>query len=332
VRLADPGHLNDNEPDDARWLAAAASLASRARPLTAPNPAVAAIVVSQGVVVGRGVTAPGGRPHAEAVALAQAGTAAKGGTLYVTLEPCAHASSRGPDCAGLAVAAGLARVVVGCADPDPRTDGMGMDRLRKAGVAVDLADDPACRASLAGFLTRQTLGRPHVTLKLAVSRDGYIGPLSGQPVAITGPVARAHVHRQRAMAEAIVVGGATLRNDAPRLDVRLPGLEQRSPRRIVLTRGEAPAGWGRLARPEDVAQLLPMQHVYVEGGAATASAFLAAGLVDLLQVYCAPRDLGEGIPAYGPLGAAPGGSAPQGFTCVDRRRIGGDMLLTYLPT
>ena len=171
-----------------------------------------------------------------------------------------------------------------------------------------------------------------MTLKLAVSRDGFIGPLSGEPLAITGPVARAHAHRQRAMAEAIVVGGATLRNDAPRLDVRLPGLEQRSPRRFVLTRGQAPAGWERLARPGDVAGLLPMQYVYVEGGAATAAAFIQAGLVDLLQVYCAPHDLGEGILAYGPLGPAPGGSAPPGFTCVDRRRLGGDMLLTYLPT
>ena len=317
--------------EDARWLAAAASLASRGRPLSAPNPAVAAIIVKQGVVLGRGVTAPGGRPHAEALALEQAGAAARGATLYVTLEPCAHASPRGPDCAGLVAKAGLARVVIGCGDPDPRTDGAGVARLRAQGVDVTLGDDPMCRASLAGFLTRQTLARPHVTLKLAVSRDGFIGPLSGEPVAITGDVARAHGHRQRAMAEAIVVGGATLRRDNPRLDVRLPGLEQRSPQRFVLTSGHAPHGWQKLARPDDVARLLPMQYIYVEGGAATAAAFLAAGLVDLLQVYCAQHSLGTGIPAYGPLGAAPHGSAPPGFTCVDRRRIGGDMLLTYLP-
>jgi len=321
----------DIAAEDARWLAAVASLASRGRPLSAPNPAVAAIIVKYGVVLGRGVTAPGGRPHAEALALEQAGAAARGATLYVTLEPCAHASRRGPDCAGLVAGAGLARVVVGCGDPDPRTDGAGVVRLRAQGVEVALGDDPMCRASLAGFLTRQTLARPHVTLKLAVSRDGFIGPLSGEPVAITGDVARAHVHRQRAMAEAIVVGGGTVRRDNPRLDVRLPGLEQRSPQRFVLTSGETPEGWRKLARPEDVACLLPMQHVYVEGGAATAAAFLATGLVDLLQVYCAPHSLGAGIPAYGPLGAAPEGSAPPGFTCVDRRRIGGDMLQTYLP-
>ncbi len=316
---------------DARWLAAAASLASRGRPHSAPNPAVAAILVKRGIVLGRGVTAPGGRPHAEALALEQAGATASGATLYVTLEPCAHSSARGPDCTGLVARAGLARVVVGCADPDPRTNGVGMARLRAAGITVVLADDPACRASLAGFLTRQQLGRPHVTLKLAVSRDGFIAPLSGEPVTITGPVARAHVHRQRAMAEAILVGGGTLRRDSPRLDVRLAGLEQSSPRRFVLTSGEVPEGWEKLANPSDVASLLPLQYLYVEGGAATAAAFIEAGLVDLLQVYCAPHDLGEGIPAYGSLGPAPDGSAPAGFTCVDRRRIGGDMLLTYLP-
>lgn len=315
--------------EDVRWLAAAASLATRARPLSAPNPGVAAIVVKDGVVLGRGWTAPSGRPHAEASALVQAGAAASGATLYVTLEPCAHASPRGPDCAGLAAGSGIARVVIGCSDPDPRTDGQGIARLRAAGIAVDLVDHAACRASLSGFLTRETLGRPHVTLKLAVSRDGFIGPLSGEPVAITGPVARAHVHRQRALAEAILVGGGTLRRDAPQLDVRLPGLAARSPRRLVLTREAAPAGWERIASPPDIAHLLPLQCLYVEGGAATAAAFLTAGLVDLVQVYCAPHDLGQGLPAYGPLGPAPHGAPPPGFACVDQRRIGSDMLHTY---
>lgn len=316
-------------PDDDRWLAAAASLATRARPLSAPNPGVAAIIVKDGVVLGRGWTAPGGRPHAEAVALAQAGAAAHGATLYVTLEPCAHPSTRGPDCAGLVASAGLARVVIGCGDPDPRTDGLGVARLRDAGMAVDLVQDAACRESLAGFLTRETMGRPQVTLKLAVTRDGFIGPLSGKPTAITGDVARAHVHRQRALAEGIVVGAGTLRRDNPRLDVRLPGLEGRSPRRFVLTHGAAPAGWAKLARPQDIAQLLPMQHIYVEGGAATAEAFLAAGLVDRLHIYCAPFDLDEGIPAYGALGPAMQGAAPPGFACVDQRALGSDRLLVY---
>jgi diaminohydroxyphosphoribosylaminopyrimidine deaminase/5-amino-6-(5-phosphoribosylamino)uracil reductase len=143
--------------EDARWLAAAASLATRARPSSAPNPGVAAIVVKDGVVLGRGWTAPGGRPHAEALALAQAGAqagpAALGATLYVTLEPCAHASPRGADCAGLVAGSGIVRVVIGCGDPDPRTDGQGIARLRAAGITVDLLDHAACRASLGGFLT-----------------------------------------------------------------------------------------------------------------------------------------------------------------------------------
>ncbi|MEO7553740.1 MAG: bifunctional diaminohydroxyphosphoribosylaminopyrimidine deaminase/5-amino-6-(5-phosphoribosylamino)uracil reductase RibD [Alteraurantiacibacter sp.] len=315
--------------DDKRWLAATASLATRARPLSAPNPGVAAVVIKNGVVLGRGSTMPGGRPHAEAVALAQAGDAACGATLYVTLEPCAHASPRGPCCADLAVTAGVARVIIGCSDPDPRTDGAGIARLRAAGIAVSLAEDPACLASLAGFLTRTRLRRPHVTLKLAVSRDGFIGPLSGEPVAITGEVARAHVHRQRALAEGIVIGGGTLRTDRPRLDVRLPGLEHLSPRRFVLTRGAAPEGWAKLASPPAIADLLPMQHLYVEGGAATAAAFLQAGLVDELHIYRAPHDLGSGIPAYGPLGPAVDGAPPPGFAIVDRRALGSDMLMVY---
>lgn len=316
---------------DRRWLAACAALASRARPLSAPNPGVAALVVKHGVVLGRGWTAPGGRPHAEALALAAAGKGARDATLYVTLEPCAHRSPRGPACADLVASAGLARVVIGCHDPDPRTDGNGAERLRAAGVQVVLADDPACRDSLRGFLTRQALGRPYLTLKLAVSRDGFIGPLSGEPVAITGPIARAHVHRQRALNEAIVVGGGTLRADNPRLDVRLPGLAHLSPARFVLTCGAAPEGWSALPSPQAVADLLPMQYVYVEGGGTTAQAFLQSGLVDELHIYHAPHGLGTGLPAYGPLGPAVDGAPPPGFALTDRRQLGDDVLLVYHP-
>lgn len=316
---------------DRRWLTACAALASRARPLSAPNPGVAALIVRDGVVLGRGWTAPGGRPHAEAVALAAAGPAAQGATLYVTLEPCAHRSPRGPACTDLVANAGLARVVIGCHDPDPRTAGGGVERLRAAGMQVVLAEDPLCRDSLKGFLTRQALCRPYVTLKLAVSADGMIGPLSGAPVAITGPLARAHVHRQRALNEAIVVGSNTLKADSPRLDVRLPGLEHLSPRRFVLTHGPAPDGWTALPSPQAVAGLLPLQYVYVEGGAATAHAFLAAGLVDELHIYRAPQVLGTGIPAYGPLGPAKDGAPPPGFALSDRRQLGLDGLLVYHP-
>lgn len=318
-------------PQDRRWLSACAALASRARPLSTPNPGVAALIVKDDVVLGRGWTAPGGRPHAEALALAAASAAAEGATLYVTLEPCAHRSERGPACAGLVAAAGLGRVVIGWQDPDRRTDGNGAEALRAAGIEVLLAHDAACRDSLKGFLTRETLGRPHVTLKLAVSHDGFIGPLSGEPVAITGAIARAHVHGQRALNEAIVVGSGTLKADNPRLDVRLPGLGHLSPARFVLTRGTAPDGWQALASPQAIVRLLPMQYVYVEGGAATAHAFLAAGLVDELHIYRAPHALGSGIPAYGPLGPASDGAAPPGFTLSDRRQLGDDVLLVYHP-
>lgn len=141
-----------NKAEDARWLAAAAGLAERARPRSRPNPAVAAIAVKHGIVLGLGWTGAGGRPHAEAVALAQAGPAARGATLYVTLEPCAHRNGRGPACADLAAEAGLARVVVGIEDPDPRTRGAGLEHLREAGIDATCANDERCEASLAGYL------------------------------------------------------------------------------------------------------------------------------------------------------------------------------------
>lgn len=317
--------------DDARWLRAAAALTERARPLSRPNPAVAALIVADGELVGRGWTASGGRPHAEAVALKQAGDAARGATIYVTLEPCAHESARGPTCADLMAQSGLARAVIGVGDPDPRTDGAGIERLRAAGIGVELASDAACRDSLAGFLARESLGRPHVTLKLAVSADGFIGPLSGEPVVITGEIARAHVHRERARNDAILVGGATLRSDAPRLDVRLLGLENRGPRRYVLTTGEVPEGWNRLQQPQAIHDLGETQYLYVEGGGQTAAAFLKAGLVDKLMLYRAPISLGEGIPAFGSLGPAPAQGALPGWTRIDRRALGRDMLEIYAP-
>jgi diaminohydroxyphosphoribosylaminopyrimidine deaminase/5-amino-6-(5-phosphoribosylamino)uracil reductase len=302
--------------DDARWLAAAASLAERARPLSRPNPAVAAIVVKDGMVAGRGWTAAGGRPHAEAVALAQATGQARGATLYVTLEPCAHESARGPACADLAVAAGLARAVIGIADPDPRTAEQGIARLEAAGVETALADDPACRESLAGYLTLRQKGRPHVTLKLAVTADGFVARRDGTSRWITGEIARAHVHRERARADAILVGAGTLRADAPRLDVRLPGLEGRSPERLVLTHGTPPEGWRALPSPEAIHELADCQYLFVEGGAVTAAAFLAAGLVDRILLYRAPTTFGEGLSV----------GLPRDWRLADRRTLGVDTL------
>lgn len=314
--------------DDARWLAAAASLAARGRPLSRPNPAVGALVVQGGTVVGRGWTQAGGRPHAEAVALAQAGAAARGATLYVTLEPCAHPSPRGPDCAGLVAASGLTRVVIGLEDPDPRTAGAGIARIAAAGIAVELLPSPAASASLAGFVMRSRLGRPHVTLKLAVSADARLAPPAGQW--LTGEAARAHVHAWRARMDAIVVGGGTLRTDAPRLDVRLPGLAERSPERWLLTRGAAPEGWRVLRSPEAIAAMPGAQWLMVEGGAETARAFLAAALVDRMMLYRAPEEVG-GEGAALPELSAEALAANSGWRLIDRRPLGNDTLEVYDP-
>ena len=237
-------------------MAGAARLAARARPLSRPNPAVACIIVKDGTVQARGWTQAGGRPHAEAAALAQMPEGgAAGATIYVTLEPCAHQSERGPSCSDLIVAAQPENVVIGVTDPDPRTSGNGIARLREAGIAVDVLDHPDAKASLAGFLTRETQGRPFLTLKLAMSEDGFIAREPGQDQWITGEVARAHVHGQRARQDAILVGRGTWEADGPRLDVRLPGIEDRSPQRYVLTRGAAPDGVGALASPDAISEL-----------------------------------------------------------------------------
>ncbi|MCT2398686.1 bifunctional diaminohydroxyphosphoribosylaminopyrimidine deaminase/5-amino-6-(5-phosphoribosylamino)uracil reductase RibD [Novosphingobium mangrovi (ex Huang et al. 2023)] len=317
--------------DDARWLAAAAALAARARPLSRPNPGVGAILVKDGKVIAHGWTHAGGRPHAEAVALEIAGKAAHGATLYVTLEPCAHQSRRGPACADLVSASGVARVVIGCMDPDPRTAGSGLARVREAGIAAEYLPSLACEASLSGYLASKHLGRPEVTLKLAMSLDGCIAMASGESQWITGPEARAHTHAMRAKADAILVGGGTLRADNPRLDVRLPGLAERSPERWVLTRGEAPEGWRALPSPDAIATMEGVQYLFVEGGAKAATAFLAAGLVDRLLIYRAPILVG-GRPALGDFGLAALSQAHGKWRMGERRQLGSDTLEVYTRT
>ena len=313
--------------EDARWLAAAAALAERARPLSRPNPAVGAIIVRGGKVVGRGWTMPGGRPHAEAIALAQAGEVARGATLYVTLEPCAHKSERGPACADLVLEAGVGRVVAGVEDPDPRTAGSGLTRLREAGIEVSCAADERSGMSLRGYIRAKTTGYPETSLKLAMTADGFIARPDGASKWITGEPARAHAHRERARADAILVGGGTLRADQPSLDVRLPGLEDRSPQRLVLTRGDAPAGWTAIASPAEIAGL-GLQYLLVEGGADAAEAFLAADLVDRLLLYRSPTEFGDGTPAFRDPGPA---GVPEGWRLADRRQLGSDILEVYYP-
>ena len=285
-------------------MARAVDLGEKARGRTAPNPAVGCVIVKDGRIVGEGATAPGGRPHAEAVALDRAGGDARGATLYTTLEPCAHASERGPTCAQLIPAAGVGRVVIACRDPDPRTAGGGIAMLREAGIKVEQGRGEASAArSLAGYFTRIALGRPRVTLKLALSIDGKIALPSGESKWLTGEAARADVHRERARADMILVGRGTYEADDPGLDVRLPGLEDYSPERLLLSRTieAAPSGWRILRDPADIRDL-PANDLLVEGGSGVATAFLRADLVDRILIYRAPILIGEGQSSLGYVG------------------------------
>lgn len=325
------GHLNGSSTGwDARLTAAAIALSTRGRGRTAPNPCVGAIVVSNGRVVGRGWTMPGGRPHAEAMALEQAGHAARGATLYTSLEPCAHVSPRGPTCTESIIAADVARVVIGLRDPDPRTDGRGIAALEAAGIEVvtGVGTTEATRA-MQGFLTRQRLGRAHVTLKLATSLDGRIARPDGESKWITGETARAHGHLERTRHDAILVGRGTFDADTPRLDVRLPGLADRSPARLLLTGGDAPEGWAAVSSPEAATTQPGIDHLMVEGGAGAASAFLKADLIDRLLLYRAPILIGTGKSALGDIGLANLADAHGRWRLIDTRMLGSDRCEVY---
>jgi diaminohydroxyphosphoribosylaminopyrimidine deaminase / 5-amino-6-(5-phosphoribosylamino)uracil reductase len=313
---------------DARWMAAALALSERGRGLSAPNPNVGCVLVRDGHVIGRGWTAAGGRPHAEALALAQAGEAARGATAYVTLEPCAHASARGPACADSLIEAGVARVVIALRDPDPRTDGAGIAKLQSAGIKAELLESaaPAAKRAMAGWLSQRLRERPYVTLKLATSIDGRIARPDGESRWITGEAARAHGHLERARSNMILVGRGTYQADAPMLDVRLPGLEARSPVRAILTTGVAPEGWRAIPSPEAVPDI---QYLLVEGGPQAAAAFLKAGPVDRLLHYQAPILIGAGKSALGDIGLEQLGAAHGQWQLVDRRMLGKDMLSVY---
>ena len=220
--------------DDARFMALALSLGRRGLGNTWPNPAVGAVIVKDGIVLARGWTQPGGRPHAEVEALRQAKKEARGATMYVTLEPCSHQGKSGP-CADAIIKAGIARVVSALEDPNPEVAGQGHERLRAKGIAVEvgLGAEEARRAH-AGHITRIALQRPHVTLKLAISADGKVGAAGRKPVAITGEPARNRVFLMRAQSDAILAGIGTVLADNPQLTCRLPGMEGRSPVRVVL--------------------------------------------------------------------------------------------------
>ena len=314
---------------DLRYADAALALAERSRANSWPNPNVGCVIVNGDCVVGRGWTQPGGRPHAEAMALSQAGDAARGATLYTTLEPCAHDSIRGPACADLIASAGIAHVVIGLRDPDPRTDGQGASRLDAAGVATEFATDaePAKR-SLSGWLMQQQARRPLITLKLAVSLDGCIATAGGDSQWITSAAARAHVHLERARTNLIIVGRRTYDADQPRLDVRLDGLETRSPARALLSQSVKADDWLTLDTPAAIIGH-SAHYAMIEGGAGAAAAFVKAELVDRLLVYRAPILIGAGLPCLGDIGLDALVAAHGQWQCVDTRAFGVDRLEVY---
>lgn len=356
------------EDSDRRHMGAALSLARRGLGTVWPNPAVGCVLVTDGHVVGRGWTQPGGRPHAETMAIAQAGTRAKGATAYVSLEPCAH-HGKTPPCADALVRAGITRVVSPMQDPDPRVAGKGFDRLRAAGIAVEVGGMAAEAASVnCGFLSRQTRGRPWLTLKLAATLDGRIATATGESRWITGPAARAHVHLMRAEADAILIGAGTARADDPNLDVRLEGLSHRAPIRVVADSGlsmtansklaqsatevapvwrlcrEGAAGWGDLlpvaatadGRLDLSAALTELgtrgiTRVLCEGGGTFAAALLQAGLVDELVWIGAGSVLGaDGTPAIGTMGIGSLADTPK-FSMTSCRTLGPDLMSIWRP-
>lgn len=321
---------------DARWIGAALALAERGIGRTSPNPSVGCVIVADGRVAGRGWTQPGGRPHAEAMALAAAGEAARGATAYVTLEPCAHVSPRGPACADALIAAGITRVVACDTDPDPRTSGQGFQRLILAKISVNGGLRwPEAERLNAGFFTRQKHGRPFVTLKLALSLDGCIALADGTSRWITGERARAHAHLERARSDMIVVGRGTLLADDPALDIRLEGLARRAPRRGVLSKSlpAIPAGAriGDALLLRDLSDLdgdASILSVLVEGGAGVATSLLAADQVDRLLIYTAPVVLG-GLRALGDFGLTGLGAAHGRWRRMATIDLGPDRVEEY---
>ncbi|MFD0915610.1 bifunctional diaminohydroxyphosphoribosylaminopyrimidine deaminase/5-amino-6-(5-phosphoribosylamino)uracil reductase RibD [Pseudahrensia aquimaris] len=351
--------------EDHRFMAACLRHARRNRGLTGTNPSVGTLIVREGRVVGRGITAQGGRPHAETLALRQAGEAARGATAYVSLEPCAHHGVT-PPCAQALIDAGVSRVITAWIDPDARVDGQGHAMLIEAGIKVEtgLLAQMAAR-DLRGYLNRKTKNRPQVILKLAVSRDGMIGR-QGEEVSITGPLARAYGHRMRAEVDGILVGRGTVQADDPDLTCRLSGLEQRSPHRFILdtnatlstesrlvnsalrvpvslitTKSALPSSLasvgvrhfiaeahdGTLALPEILEDMAAsgLSSLLVEGGAQVACSFLEANLVDEIALFRAPVEIGQG----GIASPITSDSVPDTFALARTLQLGDDTLELY---
>ena len=280
-RTEDQAQTTNFDAADRRFMALALTLGRRGLGRTWPNPAVGAVVVRDGVVVGRGWTQPGGRPHAEPVALEQAGEAARDATLYVTLEPCSHIG-KSPPCTDAVIAAGIKRVVSAIEDPNPEVAGQGHAKLRAAGIDVDigLGAAEATRAH-AGHFRRVRDHRPHVILKLAVSTDEKIAAAGGKTVAISGEAAKARVHLLRAQCDAILVGIGTVLADDPLLTCRLPRMEARSPVRVVLDRSLRIPTASRLVHS---ARSTPLWVVTSEVAEAPAAAKLGAAGAHVIRI------------------------------------------------
>jgi len=306
-------------------LERALELAARHAGRGYPNPTIGAVVLGpDGAVVGEGVSEPAGGPHAEVVALHAAGEAARGGTLFVTMEPCAH-HGRTPPCVERILEADIARVVAGCTDPNAEAGG-GAGRLRASGVDVELLDLPQARRQNEAWRTWISSGRPYVILKLASTLDGRVAVAGRRWV--TGEESRRRVHELRAAVDAVGVGMGTVRADAPRLDARdVPVVRQ--PRRLAFGRGPLPAGSALELRSGSLADELGalaaegVQSLLLEGGPTLGTSFLAAGLVDRLLVFVAPIVAGDGPPLTGPL------PEPLALGEPEVERVGEDLLLGW---
>jgi len=350
---------------DRRWMDYALRLGRRALGTTAENPPVGCVVVKDGRVLGVGWTQPGGRPHAETEALKMSGDVAKGATAYVTLEPCAH-YGRTPPCAEALVKAGLARVVTALEDPDPRVSGGGHAVLKAAGITFETGiSAEEARRDLAGFLNRIQKKRPYVTLKIGVSADGKIAAGPGQRTSITGKEVKSRVHLIRAQSDAVLVGLSTVLIDDPDLTCRLPGMETRSPIRIVAdTRLSIPSkaklvktadqvpvwilstrkggvgagitvidckqtsnGWVDLADAMEQLGERGINRLLVEGGSHICQSFLEADLVDEVQLYRSPAIIGpQGIDA---IADTPLSTLEKRFRTAQKEVLGTDTLTVY---
>ena len=297
----------------------ALELAERGRGKVRDHPLVGALVVAGDEVVGEGWYEYDAVDHAETIALGHAGERARGATMVVTLEPCAH-HGRTPPCADAVAAAGIARVVVGSLDPNPKAAG-GVERLRAAGVDVEVVDDPVARRQNEAWRTWVALGRPHVTYKAAVTLDGRVGVPGRRWV--SNEESRRLVHELRASVDAVAVGMGTVRADKPQLDARGVGAA-RQPRRIAFGHGDAGELELRSGPLEEELQALAQEGVrslLLEGGPTIATAFASAGLVDKLMLFVAPLVAGEGKRFLGDL------SEPQQLTGMTAQPVGGDVLV-----